>query len=88
MVEKVTTVIQFYIFNIPLSKLEGLIEIRVVRLAEFAQIGAIQAAQTNTRVATGEDFWARQIAHFIVARFGAFSSALRMLTTYLARFSA
>ena len=88
MVEKVTTVIQFYIFNIPLSKLESLIEIGVVRLAEFAQIGAIQAAQTNTRVATGEDFWAWQIAHFIVAGFRTFSSALRMLTTYLTRFSA
>ena len=72
MVEKVTAVSQFYIFYIPLSKLECLIEIGVIGLAEFAQIGAIQAAQTNTRVATGESFWARQIAHFIVAGFRTF----------------
>jgi hypothetical protein len=72
MVEKVTAVIQFYIFNIPLSKLECLIEIGIIGLAEFAQIRAIQAAQTNTRVATGESFWARQIAYFIIAGLRAF----------------
>jgi hypothetical protein len=72
MIEKMTAIIKLDIFNIPLSELESLIKVRIVRLTQFAKIRAVQATQTNTRMATSEKFWTRLIADLVIARFRAF----------------
>jgi hypothetical protein len=88
MIKKMPTIIKFDIFDISLSELKSFIKCRIVRLAQFANFRAVQAAKTYTRVATSKEFWAWLIARFVIARFGTFSSALRMLTTYFARLCA
>jgi hypothetical protein len=78
------TIIKFDIFDISFSELKSFIKCRIVRLAQFAKIRAVQATQTNTRMATTEEFWTRLITDLVIAWFRAFKCALRMLTTYFA----